>query len=225
MHKRVARYKAVLFDLDGTLLDTAPDFTTATNVLLAKKNLPQTTEEKIRPLISDGSAGIISSIFMMDKSSQIFEKTRKELLVAYKKHLADNTRLFKGLDKLLLELENNNIPWGVVTNKPELYTKAIFNQLKMKWHPDVTVCPDHIKKIKPDPEAVLLACSQLGVKAKDTVFIGDHHRDIKAGISAGTSTIAAAYGYIDDHSALSDWQADHIVMRSEDLINLIFYPQ
>ena len=224
MQRRVARYKAVLFDLDGTLLDTAPDFTTATNMLLSKKNLPQITEEEIRPLISDGSAGIVSSIFMMNNSSPVFEKTRRELLVAYEEHLADNTQLFKGLDELLLELKNSNIPWGVVTNKPELYTMAIFNQLKIKWCPDVTICPDHVKRTKPDPEAVLLACSQLGVKAKDTVFIGDHHRDIKAGISAGTSTIAAAYGYIDDHTTVSDWQANHVAMHPEDLINLIFYP-
>ena len=224
MHKKTARFKAVLFDLDGTLLDTAPDFTIAANILLAAKMLPLTTEKKIRPSISDGSVGIICNIFMMNHSSPYFEETRQELLALYRKHLADKTQLFMGISVLLLELEKYKIPWGIVTNKPEIYTMAILNKLKLNPSPRVIICPDHVQQIKPNPESIFLACKKLGVKAEDTVFVGDHHRDIKAGKNAGTSTIAAAYGYIDEQKAVSDWGADYVAEYPEDLLNLIFHP-
>jgi|TARA_B110000503_G_scaffold29065_1_gene46560 N-acetyl-D-muramate 6-phosphate phosphatase len=223
MHTKTARFKAVLFDLDGTLLDTAPDFTIAANILLAAKMLPLTTEKKIRPSISDGSAGIICNIFMIDHSNPCFEETRQELLAFYSKHLTDKTRPFVGISVLLLELEKYEIPWGIVTNKPEIYTMAILDKLKLNPSPGAIICPDHVQRIKPDPESIFLACSQLGVKAEDVVFIGDHYRDIQAGKNAGASTIAAAYGYIDEQEAVSDWGADHVVEHPEDLLSLIFY--
>mgnify|MGYP003388015261 FL=1 len=224
MHKRTARFKAVLFDLDGTLLDTAPDFTIAANILLAAKMLPLTTEKKIRPSISDGSAGIICNIFMMNHSSPYFEETRQELLAFYKEHLADKTQPFMGISVLLLELKKYKIPWGVVTNKPEVYTMAILDKLKLNPSPGAIICPDHVQRIKPDPESVFLACRQLGVRAEDTVFVGDHYRDIKAGKDAGASTIAAAYGYIDEKETISDWGADYVAEHPEDILSLIFYP-
>ena len=224
MHKRTARFKAVLFDLDGTLLDTAPDFTIAANILLAAKMLPLTTEKKIRPSISDGSAGIICNIFMMNHSSPYFEETRQELLAFYKEHLADKTQPFMGISVLLLELKKYKIPWGIVTNKPEVYTMAILDKLKLNPSPGAIICPDHVQRIKPDPESIFLACRQLGVRAEDAVFVGDHYRDIKAGKNAGASTIAAAYGYIDEKETISDWGADYVAEHSEDILSLIFYP-
>jgi len=224
MHKRTARFKAVLFDLDGTLLDTAPDFTIAANILLAAKMLPLTTEKKIRPSISDGSAGIICNIFMMNHSSPYFEETRQELLAFYREHLADKTQPFIGISVLLLELKKYKIPWGIVTNKPEVYTMAILDKLKLNPSPGAIICPDHVQRIKPDPESIFLACRQLGVRAEDAVFVGDHYRDIKAGKNAGASTIAAAYGYIDEKETISDWGADYVAEHSEDILSLIFYP-
>ena len=224
MHKRTARFKAVLFDLDGTLLDTAPDFTIAANILLAAKMLPLTTEKKIRPSISDGSAGIICNIFMMNHSSPYFEETRQELLACYREHLADKTQPFIGISVLLLELKKYKMPWGIVTNKPEVYTMAILDKLKLNPSPGAIICPDHVQRIKPDPESIFLACRQLGVRAEDAVFVGDHYRDIKAGKNAGASTIAAAYGYIDEKETISDWGADYVAEHSEDILSLIFYP-
>ena len=217
-----AYFKAVLFDLDGTLLDTAPDFTTATNILLAENDLPQVKEEEIKSLISDGSAGIVCDIFNIDSSDSLFKKKRSDLLALYSKHLTEKTLPFKGIEKLLRMLGEHNVPWGIVTNKPEFYTTAILDELQLKPNPAVVICPDHVKRTKPDPEPILLACKILGVKVEDTVFIGDHIRDIQAGASAGVSTIAAAYGYINKRENTSSWQANFTANRSEDLLELIF---
>ena len=219
-----AFFQAVLFDLDGTLLDTAPDFLTATNQLLAKRSLPLLAEESIRQLVSQGSAGIIRNVFGMSETHQDFEPTRQELLSFYRNCLADKTHPFLGIRELLLALKNHGIPWGIVTNKPELYTLAILDQLPFSSSPETIICPDHVTKTKPDPESIILACNQLGVKPKNTVYIGDHLRDIEAGLSAGTTTIAAGYGYIGQDEDPLTWGAHHTVNCATELLNLILRP-
>ncbi|MAD57547.1 MAG: phosphoglycolate phosphatase [Porticoccus sp.] len=216
-----AKFKAVLFDLDGTLLDTAPDFTTATNKLLLQNNLTEIEEEKIRQLISDGSAGIVSSIFNIKSNHPLYEKTRQDLLDYYSQYLTDKTAPFDGIIELLQGLDKINVPWGIVTNKPEIYTKAILKEFDYILSPKIVVCPDHVKHTKPDPEPILLACKELGVKPKNTVYIGDHIRDIQAGSSAGASTIAAAYGYTEENEDISKWNANFIARQSRDLLKLI----
>ena len=217
-----ARFEAVLFDLDGTLLDTAPDFTTVKNILLRQKKLPQVTEQDIRRLISDGSAGIISKLFAMNSSNPQYEKTRCELLDLYSRHLADQTLPFKGLVELLKKLDAQDIPWVIVTNKPEIYTNSILKQLDLASYPKVVVCPDHVKLTKPNPEPIILACKKLGIKPENTVYIGDHIRDIQAGANAGAVTIAAAYGYVEKYDDASKWHANFIANQPEDLLKLIF---
>lgn len=217
-----ARFQAVLFDLDGTLLDTAPDFLTATNHVLQKRERPPLIEDDIRRLVTHGSAGIIRNVFQLEESHPDFEPTRQELLAFYKNHLAENTRPFKGITDLLLTLGQQQIPWGIVTNKPELYTLAILDQLPLSPPPSTIICPDHVVKTKPDPEPVLLACYQLGIKPEHTVYIGDHSRDIEAGLRAGTTTIAAAYGYIANDEEASQWGAQHTVNCASELQKLIF---
>lgn len=222
MLPRSSPFKAVLFDLDGTLLDTAPDFLTSTNLLLKKRGMPLLGEENIRRLVSHGSAGIIHNVFDMDATHPNFEPTRQELLTLYKDNLADKTRPFTGIEALLLELGLQQIPWGIVTNKPEFYTLAILEQLPLSPTPATIICPDHVTKTKPDPEAISLACLELGVEPKDTVYIGDHLRDIEAGLSAGTTTIAATYGYIDDNEDPLSWGAHYTVSCATQLQSLIF---
>ena len=225
MRLKTSPFKAVLFDLDGTLLDTAPDFLTSTNLLLKKRGMRLLGEENIRWLVSHGSVGIIRNVFDMDEAHPDFEPTRQELLAFYKDNLADKTQPFNGITALLNELGTQQIPWGIVTNKPEFYTLAILEQLPLSPTPATIICPDHVKKIKPDPEAISLACLELGVRPEDTVYIGDHLRDIQAGLSAGTTTIAAAYGYIDDNEDPINWGAHHTVFCATQLHNLIFTNQ
>lgn len=220
--KKRSLFQAVLFDLDGTLLDTAPDFLTATNRLLEKKALPPLTESDIRGLVTHGSAGIIRNVFDLDETHPDFEPTRQELLALYKDNLADKTRPFQGITDLLVALGQQQIPWGIVTNKPELYTLAILEQLPLTPYPSTIICPDHVKQTKPHPESVILACNQLGITPENTVYIGDHLRDIEAGLKAGTTTIAAAYGYIDSQEDVSSWGAHHMVNSATQLKSLIF---
>ncbi len=215
------RFQAVLFDLDGTLLDTAPDFLTATNLLLAKKGLPLLPAESIRQLVTHGSVGIVKKVFELDEQHPEFEPIRQELLSLYMDNLADQTHPFTGITELLYTLGENQIPWGIVTNKPESYTLAILEQLPLSPPPATIICPDHVSKTKPDPESVVLACKQVGISPSDTVYIGDHQRDIEAGRRAGTTTIAATYGYIDQNEDPTLWGADHTVSCATQLLELI----
>lgn len=216
------KFQAVLFDLDGTLLDTAPDFLTCTNRLLGERNMPPLTEGSIRKMVTHGSAGIISEAFSLNKNHPDFEPLRQELLSLYMEHLADRTRPFPGIVELLAELADYRIPWGIVTNKPERYTLAILEQLCLNPPPATIICPDHVTHTKPDPQSVLLALQELAIIPEKAVLIGDHRRDIEAGIRAGTVTIAAAYGYLDENDDPSDWGATFTVDDANQLSPLIF---
>ena len=214
-------YQAVLFDLDGTLLDTAPDFTLSMNTLLAQKGRPPLAEMTIRAIISNGSAALIAHAFNCSEQDSEFETIRSEFLEVYLENLCQRTRPFPGIQALLNRLSQQGTPWGIVTNKPAVYTQAIMDQLNLQPAPDSIVCPDHVEHAKPHPEPVLLACQQLKVAPEQTIFIGDHRRDIESGLSANTITIAAAYGYIDDDHP-DTWGAHHLVHHANELQNFLF---
>ncbi|OUS04788.1 hypothetical protein A9Q90_07245 [Gammaproteobacteria bacterium 54_18_T64] len=214
-------YQAVLFDLDGTLLDTAPDFTTAINLILRRHQRPTLAENDIRAIITHGSAGLLSHAFNCSEDDANFEALREEFLDIYFQHLAQNTCLFPGMETLLKALGEHNIPWGIVTNKPRRFTRAILEGLALQPAPQSVVCPDDVEHNKPHAEPVLLACQQLGVAPQHCVFIGDHLRDIESGINAGTATIAAAYGYIDEVERPGDWGADYLVDDPRQLFDLV----
>lgn len=207
---------AVLFDLDGTLLDTALDFQTATNQLLTTEGMAPLGQGGIRPHVTNGSVGIIRSVFGIETSNPDFSRLQEQLLTNYRACLIDKTSLFPGLKSSLELLKEKSIPWGVVTNKPFLYAEPIVKTLL----PDcaVLVCPDHVKGSKPDPEGLFLATSELGVEAKNCLYIGDHKRDIDAGRAAGMETIAVGWGYIDhDEENPDSWNATHVISEPADL--------
>ena len=216
------KFQAVLFDLDGTLLDTAPDFLACTNQLLGGRGMPLLNEDDIRKMVTHGSAGIISKTFSLHNSHPDFEPLRQELLSLYMDNLAELTRPFPGIAELLTELAEYQIPWGIVTNKPERYTLALLERLQLTSAPSTIICPDHVTRTKPDPESVLLALRELAIVPEAAVFIGDHLRDIEAGIRAGTATIAAAYGYLDDSEDPGSWGATYTVDDAHQLSTLIF---
>ena len=214
-------YKAVLFDLDGTLLDTAPDFAISLNKLLLSKNRPVLSETAIRAIVSNGSAGLIAHAFDCSEQDLEFEKIREEFLDIYLNNLCLETRPFPGIQTLLDRLGNQDTPWGIVTNKPNQYTQAILKQLQLTPAPGPVICPEHVANTKPHPEPVLLACQQLDIAPQHVVYIGDHRRDIESGRQAGTMTIAAAYGYIDeDHPA--HWGAQYLVNHADEISELLF---
>ncbi len=216
------RFSAVLFDLDGTLLDTAPDFITSLNLLLAARNREPLPGELIRAAVTHGSPGLITLAFGYGPGDPAFEPVRRELLDIYMDNMTRETRPFPGVEDLLSRLEAAAIPWGIVTNKPSIFTFAILDQLPFAVAPAAVVCPDHVKNSKPDPEPVLLACNQLGITPGESLYVGDHRRDIQSGLNAGTRTAAAAYGYIDATEDPFSWGADHVVSSFPEIESIVF---
>lgn len=215
-------FKALLFDLDGTLLDTAPDFITALNKQLGLHGRAPLPDHAIRSSVTNGSVGLIQEGFGMAPDHVQFETLRKEFLELYFTNLADRTALFAGLQQVLDDCKARGIPWGVVTNKPWRYTEATMVQLGLMDTAATVICPDHVKRAKPDPASILLACSEIATAPQDCLYVGDHVRDIEAGRAAGTRNIAAAWGYIEASENINDWQADWIVDQSQQLHGLLF---
>lgn len=220
--RQAPAFRAVLFDLDGTLLDTAPDFVTALNRMLVEKGLESINPDIIRAAVTNGSAGLITLAFGLKPEDVEFEPLRQQFLSYYRGCLTENTRLFPGMEAVLGKLAQHDIPWGIVTNKPALYTNAIIENLWLPSQPQAVICPDHVAKTKPDPEPVLMACKQLDVCPQQSLFVGDHLRDIQSGRNAGCCTVSAAYGYIDAGEDPSDWGAHYLINHASELESIVF---
>lgn len=209
---------AVLFDLDGTLVDTAPDFVRVLNTLRIKYGREALPFETIRPAVSAGARAMVKVGFPeYELESDEFLKLRQEFLDNYSHGLAEESRLFNGMEQLLQTLERNNIPWGIVTNKPRLYSELLLVGLNLTRRCHVLVCPDDVSQTKPHPEPMFLACKHLDVAPEKTVYVGDHIRDIQAGKNAGMTTIAVGFGYIVEGEDIKDWQADYCAATVQDL--------
>jgi phosphoglycolate phosphatase len=215
-------FKALLFDLDGTLLDTAPDFITAINKQLKRRGHKPLTGDSVRTSVTHGSIGIIESVYNIKQDHPEFDSLKNEFLALYLDNIAEKTALFNGLEQVLASCQKLNIPWGIVTNKPLKYTAPLMLALGLDKQSATTICPDHVTHPKPDPEALILACSQIDIAPCDCIYIGDHVRDIQAGKSAGMRTMAAEWGYVEEFENITQWQADWIVEKSTDLHALLF---
>ncbi|MFK7864393.1 MAG: HAD family hydrolase [Pseudohongiellaceae bacterium] len=214
--------ECVLFDLDGTLIDTAPDFINVVNKLLAENNKPPMEDGVIRDSVSNGARALVGLAFTMDEKETEFDQLHQRLLALYDIEL-DQTGalLYPGIAQLLSKLEETNIPWGIVTNKPEKYTLKLLSKLNLLSRCGAVVCPDHVTHRKPHPEPILLACEQLHVNTERTVYLGDHVRDIQAAKNADVIAVAAAYGYLDKDAKAEDWYADFIVRESTQIESLL----
>ncbi|MEX2962383.1 HAD family hydrolase [Microbulbifer sp. TYP-18] len=213
--------KAVLFDLDGTLFDTAPDFVVVLNQLRRQEQLPPLAEENIRAAVSNGARGMVTLAFALGEDDPGFDDLHQRFLNLYLNHLAVKTVLFPGIETLLHTLAENSIAWGIVTNKPEAYTLPLLSAFAHLPPPGAVVCPDHVRDRKPHPEAVLLACTQIGCDPREAIYAGDHPRDIEAGRAAGMPTIACSYGYIGTDVDVTNWNADHRVSSANEIWPLL----
>lgn len=213
--------KAVLFDLDGTLLDTAPDFYTVVNTLRQEENLGPLPDEKIRATVSNGARALVGMAFQLERDASDFDRLHNRLLELYSENLAKRTSAFPGIENCLEFLAVQSIPWGVVTNKSHTYTDPILDALQFSPAPSSVVCPEDVSKTKPDAEPLLLACRHIGCEGNEVIYIGDHRRDIDCGKNAGSVTIAAAYGYVDSNDGAELWQADHLVQSAHELEKII----
>lgn len=217
----VKQVKAVLFDLDGTLLDTAPDFVTTVNRLMTEENLPEVPAEKTRKTVSNGARALINMAFGLSPDDEHFPRLHQRLLAIYSEQLAVDTVPFPGIQTVLDFLGEKNIPWGIVTNKSITYTQPILDALRLSPAPQSVICPDHVEKNKPDPESLFLACKQLDCETHEIIYIGDHQRDIVCGQRAGSKTIAATYGYVPENDDPKDWNADYYVDSAEAILPIL----
>jgi len=213
--------EAVLFDLDGTLLDTALDLAKALNLLLTREGKAELPVDEIRKVVSNGGNAMVSLGFKTTFGEPEHTRLYQELLSIYGHDVASQTRPFPGIKSLLSHLGKLDLPWGIVTNKPRTYSEPLLKAMNLSPACATLVCPDDVTHKKPHPEPMYLACNTLNCNPAHTIYVGDHQRDIEAGQNAGMLTVAALYGYIDDNEDTSSWQADHNIQQADELIALL----
>jgi 2-phosphoglycolate phosphatase len=210
LHWRTAP-QAVLFDLDGTLADTASDLGGALNHLRVARGLAPLPLEVLRPYASSGARGLIGVGLEIHPGHDEYEALRLAFLVAYEHCLADTTALFDGVAEMLDTLEAKGIKWGVVTNKPHRFTIPVMDGLGLTARAATIISGDSTAHAKPHPLPLLTACEQLGVPPAATLYVGDDLRDIQAAQAAAMPSAAAAWGYIGHNGEIASWGADVIV--------------
>lgn len=209
-------HRAVLFDLDGTLIDTAPDMVRVLQDLQQHHGIEPVDYDEGRSNVSNGAIGLLRTGFP-DFSEAQRESLRIDFLARYAARLACESRLFKGLEALLDKLDAGDRPWGVVTNKPGHLTEPLLEQLDLARRCACIISGDTLEQRKPHPAPLLHACDLAGVAPETAIYVGDASRDIEAGRAAGMATIGAAYGYITFDDDPATWGADQIVADTEEL--------
>jgi N-acetyl-D-muramate 6-phosphate phosphatase len=199
--------RAVLFDLDGTLLDTAPDLINATNTVLVEQGREPLPYAVVRTQVSHGSSGLIRLAFP-DLSGAPLEELRLRLLELYSKHLAVGTKLFDGCQSVLDTLAARGLAWGIVTNKPGFLTTPLLATLGLDRVAGCVVSGDTLPQRKPHPAPLLLAASQLSIPPEQCLYVGDAERDVQASRAAGMPVLVALYGYLGPNDDPLGWQAD-----------------
>ena len=215
-----AERRAVLFDLDGTLIDTAPDMVRILQDMLATHGEPPLPYDLVRSVVSNGSLGLVRLAFP-DAPEARLRDLQAEYLERYGADVCRESHLFPGMDSLLTALEENGRPWGVVTNKPERMTTPLMSALNLMDRAACVVSGDTLPQRKPDPTPLLFASQQAGFEAAEAVYVGDALRDIEAGRAAGMLTIGVQYGYIVDGDSAHDWAADHVAADIGELTTII----
>lgn len=213
--------RAVFFDLDGTLADTAPDLGGALNQLLQEVGRPALAMATLRPHVSAGTRGMLGIGFGLTPDAIAYPDLAQRFLELYAARLCQETRLFDGMEPLLADLDRRGILWGIVTNKPARFTVPLIDCLDLSGRAVAIVSGDSAARPKPAPDSLLLACQLAGVMPLQSLYVGDDLRDIQAAHAAGIPAVAAAYGYLGADVAIGDWAADHIIDAPEDLLPLL----
>lgn len=214
---QIARCRAALFDLDGTLADTAPDLVAAVNKMRRDRGLELVPVEQLRPFASAGARGLIGSAFGIGPQDREFTPMREEFLANYEADLCIETTLFPGIAQLLDALDARGVRWGIVTNKVGRLTLPLVAQLGLAARAGCVVSGDTTPHSKPHPAPLLHAAETLALPPEQIVYVGDDLRDVQAGFAAGMATVAAAYGYCGADLPPAMWHAQHIVDTPEQL--------
>jgi len=214
-------FRAVLFDLDGTLIDSAPDLAGAANELRAAHGLPALPYESFRPMVGSGSRGMIGVAFDIGPQHDRFAELRDDFLRRYEQRLVHETRVFDALIPVLDALDHQQRPWGIVTNKAARFTDPLVRSLGLHARAAAVVAGDTTPHSKPHPAPLLEAARRVGQEPGHCLYIGDDVRDVQAGRAAGMATAVAGWGYLGVSEPIEAWGAQYIVRRPAELLNLL----
>ncbi len=216
----VNRFRAVLFDLDGTLIDSAPDLAGAANEMRVSRGLAELPVSHFRPMVGSGARGMLHRALDMDPQHEQFAAARDEFLNRYESRMTRDTRLFPDMEPVLQALRERSMPWAIVTNKAMRFSGPLVRALGLHLHAQTLVCGDTTPHAKPHPAPLLEAARRIGVAAAECIYVGDDHRDVQAGRAAGMATVAVAWGYLGQGEAIEDWGADHVIQWPHQLLHL-----
>ena len=213
--------KAVLFDLDGTLADTALDLGGALNTMLREQGLPEVSMDEIRPVASHGASGLLKLGMNLDKSDPNHARLRQQYLDTYETCFDKDTVLFDGIDDLVQTIHARGLKWGIITNKPHTFTHRLVPQLGFSVAPDVVVSGDTTAEAKPSTKPMFYACEQIDIAPEACLYVGDAERDMQAGKNAGMKTVLVSWGYIHADDKTEEWPADSVIDTPAQLLQLL----
>ena len=213
--------RAVLFDLDGTLIDSAPDLAGAGNEMRAARGLPALPYELFRPLVGSGARGMVGIALKVAPADEGYAALRDEFLQRYEARMTVETRIFADMPPVLDMLRAMDLPWAIVTNKAARFAEPLVQALGLDRGAAALVCGDTTPHSKPHPAPLLEAARRLGVGPGDCVYVGDDLRDVQAGRAAAMGTVAAAWGYLGAGEEIEAWGADHIIHAPMELLKLL----
>ena len=217
----VCCYRGVLFDLDGTLADTAPDLGGALNDLCARYDRPLVAMERLRPLASTGARGMLAEGFGIGPADPFYEELREEYYQVYEARLTRDSVLFEGVPDLLAALDAAGVPWGIVTNKFARFARPLVQQMAPLDRAACLVCGDTFERPKPYPDPLLGAADLLALAPASLLYVGDDERDMQAAQAAGMAGVVAAYGYLGNGAPPGEWPAVHHSATPGDLLALV----
>ena len=208
----------LLFDLDGTLVDSAPDLAGAANDLRAAHGLPALPQAQLRPMVGAGARGMVGIAFGVAPGEASFDALKDAFLARYAQRLLHSTRVFDAVQPVLDALDAAGLPWGIVTNKAMRFTAPLVDGLGLAQRARVVIAGDTTPHAKPHPAPLLEAARRVGVSPGRCAYIGDDHRDMQAGRAAGMATLAAAWGYLGQGEPIEAWGADHVLATPDQLL-------
>lgn len=213
--------RAVLFDLDGTLVDSAPDLAGTGNDMRVARGLDPIAFERFRPMVGAGARGMLGIALDVTPDHPDFLGLRDEFLDRYQERMTHQTRVFAGVEPVLTRLQEQSMPWGIVTNKAARFTEPLVAALGLGSKAAVVVSGDTTPHSKPHPAPLLEAARRLGLPAQACAYVGDDLRDVQAGRAAGMLTVGVAWGYLGLGDPIGAWGADHVVESPAELLNLL----
>ena len=221
MSAPLAALQAVLFDLDGTLIDSAPDLAGAGNEVRARRGLPPLPLERFRPMTGAGARGMLSVALGIGPGEDGYDALREEFLAAYEARMTLETCVFERVWPVLDALDGRGLPWGIVTNKASRFAEPVVAALGLGARASVLVCGDTTARAKPHPDPLLEAARRLGREPAACAYVGDDLRDVQAGRAAAMATVAAGWGYLGEGEGIAHWGADHVIQEPGGLLQLL----